>query len=227
MAKNFLTDYIQEKIKEFSTDQTIQQTGVITISRQYGCPGKPVSMDLAKALGKPNREWKVVDKEVVKQAADELSIPDDLAEKLFKSQPNRILSDLFSSFSTAKTPTDIEVKKTIARILRTTMLYGNVIVLGQGGVMLARDIRPSLHVFLHANPNWRKKKVRVLENLNTEEQALERIKQVDEERVFLRNYYGGETLTHDVFDISLNCEHFSEEEIVQIVLDAAKKRGIS
>lgn len=226
MAKNFLTDYIQERLKEFSSSQSIQQSGVITISRQYGCPGKPVSSKLSMALQKPDREWKVIDKEIVKQAAEELSISDELAEKLFKSKANNPLSDLFSSFSSSKAPSDVVVKKTIARILRTTMLYGNVIVLGQGGVVLSRDIRPSLHVYLHASPNWRKKNVQILENLDNEEQALARIKQVDEERVFLRNYYGGETLTQDVFDISLNCEFFSEEEIVQIIIEAAQKREI-
>lgn len=226
MAKNFLTEYIHERLKDFSHTQTIEHRGLITISRQYGCPGKPVSSILAKALSTPEHEWKVVDKEILKQAAQELSIPDDLAEKLFKHKPSNILADLFSSFSSSKIPNDVVVKKTVARILRTTMLYGHVIVLGQGGVVLGRDIHPSLHVFLHASPNWRKKKVRVLENLDSDEKAIERIKQVDEERVFLRNFLSGENLTQDIFDLSINCEYFSEEEIVKIILEVARLRGI-
>ena len=98
--------------------------------------------------------------------------------------------------------------------------------MGQGGVVLGRDIHPSLHVFLHASPNWRKKKVRVLENLDSDEKAIERIKQVDEERVFLRNFLSGENLTQDIFDLSINCEYFSEEEIVKIILEVARLRGI-
>lgn len=226
MSKSFLVDYVNEKLKEYAKEQSIQQKGVITISREYGCPGKIVSAKLAEALSSTNHSWKVIDKEALQLAANELSIPEELAEKLFYSKPRTLMQDLFASFSDHKVPTDTQVKKTIARILRTIILYGNVVVLGQGGVVLARDVKPSLHVYLHADPKWRAEKVKILENLKSTEEALNRIKEVDEQRVFLRNYYAGEPLTINIFDIAINCEHFNEEEILAIILDLAKKKGI-
>lgn len=226
MSKSFLVDYINEKLKEYVKEHTIKQKGVITISREYGCPGKPVSAKIAEALSSPENSWKVIDKDALHIAAQELSIPEDLAEKLFHSKPRTLMQDLFSSFSDSKVPSDTKVKKTIAKVLRTIILYGNVVVLGQGGVVLARDVKPSLHVFLHASPHWRVERVKVLENLKSNEEALKRIQEVDDQRIFLRNYYAGETLSVNIFDIAINCEYFSEEEIVSIILDLAKKKGI-
>lgn len=226
MSKSFLVDYVNEKLKEYSKEHSIKQKGVITISREYGCPGKIVSSKIAEALSSSENPWKVVDKEALQIAAQELSIPEELAEKLFHSKPRTLMQDLFSSFTEPSVPSDTKVKKTIAKVLRTIILYGNVVVLGQGGVVLARDVKPSLHVFLHANPNWRLERVKTLENLKSNEEAFKRIKEVDEQRVFLRNYYAGEPLNVNIFDVAINCEYFSEEEIISIILDLAKKKGI-
>ncbi len=226
MSKSFLIDYVNEKLKEYSKGHSITQKGVITISREYGCPGKIISTKIAESLSSAENSWKVIDKEVLQIAAEQLSIPEDLAEKLFHSKPRTLMQDLFSSFSDTKVPSDTQVKKTIAKILRTIILYGNVVILGQGGVVLARDIKPSLHVFLHANPNWRVAKIKILENLKSNEEALKRVKEIDEQRIFLRNYYAGEPLTVNIFDVSINCEYFSEEEIISIILDLAHKKGI-
>lgn len=226
MSKSFLVDYVNEKLKEYSKEHTIKQKGVITISREYGCPGKIVSSKIAEALSSSENSWKVIDKEALQIAAQELSIPEDLAEKLFHSKPRTLMQDLFSSFTDSNVPSDTKVKKTIAKVLRTIILYGNVVVLGQGGVVLARDVKPSLHVFLHANPHWRVEKVKILENLKSNDEALKRIKEVDEQRIFLRNYYAGEPLNANIFDVAINCEYFSEEEIISIILDLAKKKGI-
>ncbi|MCX7999825.1 MAG: cytidylate kinase-like family protein, partial [Leptospiraceae bacterium] len=91
MSKSFLVDYVNERLKEYAQGQAVQQKGVITISREYGCPGKIVSAKLAEALSSPQNSWKVIDKEILQIAAQELSIPEELAEKLFHSKPRTLM----------------------------------------------------------------------------------------------------------------------------------------
>ena len=223
MAKSPILDYIREKINHNSPDLT-SECKIVTISREYGCPGIPVANKVAKALS-GKTEWAVVDKQIIRQAAEEFDIPPKLLDEIAKSKPKGVFEELFLAFSDIHLPSDVKIKKTIARILRTVALHGNVVILGRGGVVLARDIKNSIHIHLHASTSWRIPRVKVLENLSSDAEAIGRINVVDNERIFLRNYFAGENLNSNIFDVSFNCEYLSEDEIVQAILKLTEIRG--
>lgn len=227
MARNSILDYIKEKINSDNVNSEISIPRVITISREYGCPGIPIANEVSKALADANKtEWSVVDKQIINQAAEELDIPAKLIDQIAKSKPKGVFEELFLSFSDIHLPSDVKIKKTIARILRTVALHGNVVILGRGGAVLSRDLQKSVHVHLHASVAWRTGRVMKLENLKSEAEAIGRINVVDNERIFLRNYFAGENLGQNVFDVSYNCEYLSQEQVVKSILQIAQMKGI-
>ncbi|HMW04055.1 MAG TPA: cytidylate kinase-like family protein [Leptospiraceae bacterium] len=227
MARNSILDYIKEKINSDSVNSELSVPRVITISREYGCPGIPIANEVSKALTATNKaEWSVVDKQIVNQAAEELDIPAKLIDQIAKSKPKGVFEELFLAFSDIHLPSDLKIKKTIARILRTVALHGNVVILGRGGAVLARDLQKAVHVHLHASVSWRIGRVKNLENLKSDAEAIGRINVVDNERIFLRNYFAGESPGLNVFDVSYNCEYLSQEEIVKSILQLAQMKGI-
>ena len=225
MAKNPILDYIKEKLNANNAASLNTQPKVITISREYGCPGIPIANEVAKAFSK-KEEWTVIDKQVIKQAAEEFDIPAKLLDEISKSKPKGIFEELFMAFSDVHLPSDVKIKTTIARILRTIALHGNVVILGRGGVVLSRDIEKSLHIQLHASSSWRLKRVKALENISSDAEAIGRMNVVDNERVYFRNYFAGENLNSNIFDVSFNCEYLKEEAIVQSILKLAEIKGI-
>lgn len=227
MPRNSILDYIKEKIDSDNALSAISVPRVITISREYGCPGIPIANEVSKALSAANKsDWSVIDKQIVNQAAEEFDIPARLIEQIAKSNPKGIFEELFLAFSDIHLPSDIKIKKTIARILRTVALHGNVVILGRGGAVIARDLEKSLHVHLHASVSWRIPRVKNLEKITSDAEAVGRINLVDKERVFLRNYFAGENPGENIFDVSFNCEYLSEDQIVQTILKLAQLKGI-
>ncbi len=200
---------------------------VVTISREYGCPGTAIAQEVTKSLSKSTgRKWHFIDKQIMKEASKEFDFPPELIEKIMKTKPRGIFEELFLTFSDIQLPNEIKVKKSIARILRTIILHGDVVILGRGGVVLGRDIKKAIHVHLHAPVSWRKERVKELENLKSDDEAVGRINTVDKERIFLRNYFAGETLDPDIFDVEYNCKTFSKEEIIDSILQLARMKGI-
>jgi cytidylate kinase len=227
MPRNSILDYIKEKIDSDNALSASNVPRVVTISREYGCPGIPIANEVSKALSAANKiDWSVIDKQIVNQAAEEFDIPARLIDQIAKSNPKGIFEELFLAFSDIHLPSDIKIKKTIARILRTVALHGNVVILGRGGAVIARDLEKSLHVHLHASVSWRIPRVKNLEKITSDAEAIGRINLVDKERVFLRNYFAGENPGESVFDVSFNCEYLSEDQIVQSILKLAQLKGI-
>ncbi len=227
MARNSILDYIKEKINSDNAISAVNIPRVITISREYGCPGIPIASAVSKALTESNKtEWSVIDKQIINQAAEEFDIPAKLLDQIAKSKPKGIFEELFLAFSDIHLPSDLKIKKTVARILRTVALHGNVVILGRGGAVLARDLEKSLHIHLHAAVSWRVGRVKTLEKLTSDAEAIGRINVVDKERVFIRDYFAGESLGENVFDVSFNCEHLTQEQIVESILKLARMKGI-
>jgi cytidylate kinase len=226
MPRNPILDYIKEKINADIAINANYPPKVITISREYGCPGIPIANEITKQLAaSENKEWTIVDKQIITQAAEEFDIPPRLLADIAKSKPKGIFEELFLSFSDIHLPSETKIKKTIARILRAVALHGNVVILGRGGAIIARDIEKSLHIHLHASVSWRLEKVKLLEKFSSDTEAIGRMNLVDNERVLFRNYFAGKTLDENIFDVSFNCEYLTQDQIVQSILLLAKTKG--
>lgn len=223
MPKNFVLSYVEEKAARARQDGGAPGP-VITIAREYGCPGIPVSQGVAQALSQPDSAWKMVDREVVDRAASDLRLNPETAEAISKSAPGGFFQEFISSFSMQQNPNDAQVKRAMANVIRAIAYAGNAVILGRGGVVIARDIKRSLHVKLYAPVAYRVQRVRQMDKLESDREALQKMAVVDRERVYLRDYLAGEELDQHVFDLQLNCATLTEREIIQTIAWLARDK---
>jgi len=222
MPRSFVLSYVEDKMMRVNSGKA--PGPVITIARDYGCPGVPVANKVAELLATALAEWKVIDKEIINNAAKELSLSPDTAERISRNGPRGFFHYFIGAFAQQQNPSDAVIKLAIANAIRAFSLAGNVVILGRGGVVITRDVKLSLHVKLYARLAYRKVRVMEMDHLASEREALEKISVVDRERVYLRDYFAGEELKDDIFDVQFNCATLTEKEIVEGIVALAKDK---
>ncbi len=223
MPKSFILSYVEDKMMK-DPGHAKEPGPVITIARDYGCPGIHVAQEVTRGLTDLRNEWKMIDKEIINHAAQELRVAPEVAERIGHSAPRGFFHEFISAFSQQQNPSDAAVKRQMANAIRAFSLAGNVVILGRGGVVVTRDIKRSLHVKLYGPLAYRIERVKHLDHLTTDKEALEKIGVVDRERIYLRDYLAGEELKPDIFDIQFNCGNLTENEIVQTILYIARDK---
>ncbi|KAB2931551.1 MAG: cytidylate kinase-like family protein [Leptonema illini] len=227
MPEHAILKYLKERrLAEFGPEVEPKKPGpVVTISREYGCPGFTLAEKLAgtlsrKTLADGSRgEWKAVNREILKEAADHFELPESLVNEIYRrAHPVHPLVDLFRSLPGNPMPGDVKIKKKVADIVLKMATDGRYVIVGRGGAMLARNIPDSLHIQLYAPVAWRLDRVMERDKVSKEE-ALRRIQSVDQERVFLRKFLSGETPTTDFFDVAFNCATVSVAQIESAAID--------
>lgn len=229
MAKNSLLLYIKDKVSQGVLKK--QSGPAITISREFGCPGIALAQELAKTLSTRRSqdgkhvEWKALDKEIITKAANDINLTPNMVERLYKEKSLGLFADLFKSFSDHYIPSDVQVKKTVAGVVRAMAHEGHVVILGRGGVILTRDLPRSLHIHMYAPLEWRVERVKDMEKVK-EAKARQMIDTIDRERIYLRNFLAGEQTDKNIFDIHLNAERLTVHEMVRMITSVLEVRKI-
>src|SRR5215472_15325643 len=123
----------------------ISRMHAITISREYGSGGGEIASRLASYLN-----WKLVDHEIIVQAARELGIPNAEAEEYDESSEG-IVRDILTSVSEISHPSlmrgiDAQVyHEAVSRVITGAVMVGHVVVVGRGAQVLFADRRDVLH----------------------------------------------------------------------------------
>lgn len=226
MPKNPLLVYVRDHLTHIDTEK--KSGPVITISREYGCPGYTIANMLADKINeiynlKPENRWKAVDKQILQEASKELELPEELIRKVAKQENKGIFADMFQS--TSYIPNDIKVKKKIAQIIVSLAHQGNIIIIGRGSSIITSKMKNSLHIFLYASKEWRIERVMAKENIN-EWRAREMLEAVDRERIYLRSMIAGEEVTHHNYDVCFNVGKLKEEDILNAITSLAQSRKL-
>ncbi|MDH5719334.1 MAG: cytidylate kinase-like family protein [Spirochaetia bacterium] len=233
MKDTAVLNFVKDQLINADENIKIESPGpVITISREYGCGAWDFAENLQKTLnnlpGMPELKkptWRIIGKEIISQAAKELDIEYDLAEKLFKEPPPGLLEEMFHNLSEYYRPSDMKVKKTVAGIIKTIINKGHIILIGRGGVILAKDIQKSFHIRLQADKLWRIKQAQAINKIS-EREAEKLVERIDRERKYLKSYLAGEEVKNDSFDIIFNSQTLSVENMCDSLLPHLKNRGI-
>lgn len=226
MQEHAILKYMRERhLAEFGEEEAKRPGPVLTISRDYGCPGYSIGVRMAELLSKhtladgSTGEWKAVNREILTEAAGAFDLPEAVVEKMYrKAHPANPLADLFRNLPGNTLPSDVKIKKRIADIVLKLAMDGRYVIVGQGGAVLARNIFDSVHVRLYAPLTWRVEHVMQSEGLS-KEAARQRIALVDNERVYLRKFLSGELPTEDFFDVSFNTATVKSAQIESAILD--------
>ncbi len=204
---------------------------VITISRECGCPAKTVAAKLTelinqKLLAKSIKEqWKWISKEILSEAAKELSLQPEEISYVFDYEQKSILEDIFSSHSHKYYQSDRKIRQTIGNVIRSFAVQGNVIIVGRGGVVIAKDIPHSLHINLEAPLEWRTIRNAEKHHLSLED-ARKMAIDIDKKRKEFREYFVGKNTDYTRFDLSINCMTLSVDEISELILKLAEIRKL-
>ena len=216
-----LLSYLKKRYEESQTKKT-EPGPVITISREYGCPIKPLAQKMSELLSelkKPSGNkhiWKWYSKEILEESARELQLNPMQIKYVFDYEKKGTLEDFFNSFSHYY-QSDKKIRNTIGHVIREIANQGHAIIVGRGGIAVTRDIPQSLHIKLEAPLEWRTIIVSQRYQLSIEKARATCI-ETDKKRQEFRDYFEGKNTDYTRPDVSFNCMTLTVDEIAAVII---------
>lgn len=197
----------------------------ITISRQTGCNGTGIAIDLAKALKEKNKTWKYLNKEILEESATKLKIDQSKIQYVFETKKKSHIDDVLSAFSSRYYKSDKVVRKTITELLQHYAQDGNVILVGRAGIATTRNIKNGLHLRFTAPYEWRINSLKKRKEFEHTDIA-KFIKEHDLKKRKLVEDFCGKKITDIYFDLTFNCAAFTRQQIVTLIIETMEMRNI-
>ena len=201
---------------------------VITISRQLGSGGAFLGQRLAYRL---NALY--LDHEIVRQAAQELKIPEEnlaVRDEKVTSRWQAIMQSFVDTTSWAYDPppidtlNDKDLYKVESDIITRIASQRNAIIVGRGGYYVLRQHPRCLTVFLHADTSFRRQRVQELYKVSAND-ALKLINSIDQDRRnYLRALTGKDPLDASNYHLSLDTGIFGLDKAEDIILHTLQAR---
>jgi cytidylate kinase len=219
--ENILKIYFEKQYLEQEFSKSFGPGPIVTISREYGCPSKPIGQMLTDALNKRMikpavPKWKFISKEVVEESARKLDITSVEMNYLISSGEKGIVEDLLTSFSPLYV-SNRKIRKILHDVIKTLALQGHMVFVGRGSVAILQGYPNTLHLRLQAPLKWRVRKICVSRGIS-EADALKLTNETDKKRTALIELLLGHKFEPHLFDVVFNCNTFSKEEIVDSIL---------
>ena len=221
-------DYFDERYRESVLSSPASEDGpVITISRLTGCDAREVASGIVEKLN--NRfgtsKWKWVDKDIIYSIAKDLNIDTQRIENFYEGIKLSNLSEMIMAFSGGFV-SDLRVKKAIKDVVLSICKEGYVVLVGRGGVSIARDIKDALHVKLVAPFYWRVENVMKKKDMGLET-AEKYVIETDEKRHDLIQTFLDKKSknTEALFDVTINRLSFSIAETADLIVSMYENKG--
>ncbi|HAN77346.1 MAG TPA: hypothetical protein DCQ31_06010 [Bacteroidales bacterium] len=226
MQKTFI-DYM---INRLGTEPKVaQKTGkVITISRETGCNASTIAEKLIKSINNSpaslnEPEWIVISKEILEESAKQLHVKPEQINYVFKTSGKSAMDEIFGAFTSKYYKNDKTIRKTISKVILDFAEKGNVIIIGRGGAFITKDIPKALHVNLYASETWRTEQL--AERLGKSlEEAKKIVVETDLNRKQHLESLSSKPIGNNDFDLLFNAESFTNDQITQLILDAARAK---
>ena len=220
-------DYFDGRYRESILRKSPADDGpVITISRLTGCDARQVAAILADNLNHRfgTTKWRWVDKDIIYAIAKELNTDTQRVENFYKGIELSNISEMIMAFSGGFV-SDLRVKKAIKEVVLSMCKEGYLILVGRGGVSIARNIADSLHIRLVAPFYWRVENVMKKKEMNLET-AEKFVIDTDEKRFnLIQSFMDKKPLNIDyLFDATINRKSYSIEEIADLILSMYEKK---
>ena len=222
---NIFIKYLSKKVQKEEAN-VFEPGPVITISRQFGCYATDISRKLAEkmTLKSPNN-WDYITKEVLEESAKKLDVSVHEIANIFGAVEKGFLKDIMISFSPKTYKSDSMIKRTIQSVVKTYAEQGNCVIVGRAGCIIAKNIKKSLHVRLIASFDYRKDFIKSRYNLSDKE-AYNTVIKTDKKRNMFMKFFKGNLSDEKIFDLILNREKLSNDEIIDTIEKLAELRGL-
>jgi hypothetical protein len=225
MTKITLAQYIGDRPVR-PVDHKTPGGPFVTISRQYGCGAFYLGQLLVESLNKQakrERLWKIYNKYILKQIADETNITVDMLDNELETKSNFLLGFL-RSLSDSQIPSQSHIRHLTTLLIRKIALYGNAVIIGQAGVVATVELPRGLAVRLEAPEEWRIEQVAARGDLNRAA-ARELVRRKDHEREYVQKIYQEMQPNRSAFHVVYDCSVFDREQIAQQIIYALKLKG--
>jgi len=219
--ENLLREYMERAFSERGVEKHSGPGPVVTISREFGCPSKLIAQHLTNQLNniisveKPGK-WRFINKEVVETTARRLELNPTEVNFQLSFGGKGLVEDVLASFTQSYVSSH-RMRNTITSVVRSIAEQGYVIIVGRGGVGILQHVPATVHVQLQAPRDWRIGIICQSRNLNAAESS-KLVDEMDKKRVALIEMMTGGKFHPALFDISLNCQTLSKEEIVNTII---------
>lgn len=213
-------DYFDSRHRESILNKPGTNDGpVITISRMTGCDARQVAENVVDNLNRKagTNKWKWVDKDIIYAIAKELNTDTQRVENFYKGIELSNMSEMIMAFSGGFV-SDLRVKKAIKDVVLSMCKEGHIVLVGRGGVSIAREIQDSLHVRIIAPFYWRVENVMKKKEMDIEA-AEEYVVDTDEKRHnLITTFLEKKSINIDyLFDATINRQYFSITEIADLI----------
>lgn len=184
---------------------------IISIGRQTGSGGREIAYKLSKELN-----FTYLNKEKLLQKAKDFGYFEEM-NRLYKEKPvNSLLQAI------VKNEIAVERKDSIKKIYNELTKDDNYIIVGRCANYFLRQNSEFLSVFLHANMEFKLKRIMEQENLNRQK-ASDFIELEDENRESFHNYYTDEKWGESIYyDLCINTSKFGIDKSMVLIINALK-----
>jgi cytidylate kinase len=222
--QNLLIKYMEERClgSEVSPAVHGKPEPVVTISREAGCSGNEIAQKLLKKLEMMCKEhnqksrWRVINKEVITEAALELETHPSKIEHIFKGEGKTLLEDMILSMSSRYHKSDWKIRESIRNVIRFQAGQGHVIIVGRAGVVITQDHPYTLHIKLQGPVDWRTERISKKHGIPMEE-ARAYVQEVDKTRQKLLQDFKCSASDCELFDAIINCKNFSADDLAEVI----------
>jgi len=220
-------DYFDTRHRESILNKPPSEDGpVITISRLTGCDARQVAAILVDELNQKlgTSKWKWVDKDIIYAIARELNTDTQRVENFYNGIELSNISEMIMAFSGGFV-TDLRVKKAIKEVVLAMCKEGHIILVGRGGVSIAKELKDALHIRLIAPFYWRVENVMKKKGIGIEK-AEEYVVDTDEKRfTLIQTFLDKKPLNIDyLFDATINRSSFTIKEISELIISMYEKK---
>lgn len=189
----------------------------VAVSRESGIDAGEIAHVVAARLN-----WKVLDREVVEYIAEQHNWSRVSVESV-DERKSSWFHDTLGKWLDSKLVSQVEYVRGLGRIIALAAQRENVVFVGRGAqFILPRDVGLTVRLI-----GPRKSRIRELmreENLN-EHEAEKALDDVDRGRTdFVRRYFHRDIADPAVYDMVVNLEHFTNEEVAELIVKACHMR---
>jgi len=189
----------------------------VTISREAGCGGGPISRLVAKKLG-----FKLYDKQLIELTSKKSKRRRQLIESLDEKDQG-FVDDLINSMLNPDYVTEETYIKHLCQVVLSVASKGNCVILGRGSNFITSQYG-GLHVRIVAPFLVRAGYAAQYEN-RTIYDARERVKEYDRERKdFLKKHFGKDPSNAKFYDLVVNTTYYNLEQAANIIITAFKQK---
>lgn len=195
-----------------------QQRLVITISREFGSGGHEIGELVAKELG-----ISFYDKELIEMTAHQSGFTKDYIEQHEQKLANSLLYDLYEqeyAYVNEKKPPLDALFLVQSKIIREISEKEPCVIVGRCANFVLKDMPGCLNVFIHAEDEFRKKRVEEQFGIDPE-QTDKIIERMDRERSNYCWHYTGKVWSDSAnYHLTLDSSRLGIQESVRMITEA-------